>query len=698
MTGLGIWYYLKLYKNWIISILIFTIIFWTAMYLSYVTTYHLLEVDKPLILFLADSFSYAFFIYGVATLLGVLLISLVRLAGFFRQKDIEILLQTKTHELKGIIEETEEVLTARQRIIHEAPMGVFMTHKHQILYANEWMFDVWGYNKQNEKISGIENFFTSVNEILVLERKAIAALKKQKIFSVQTAIENGLKQKIFIQLYVHAIDLKKPEKGLVWFLQDTTPEMKNIELETYYQTVFRVMSILHSADENNMSEDDILHQLLDEVLGIYGLKTGFYFKYENKSLKFAFLSGEDSYFPNHPNSIDLEDKKLGVAAIVKAALTRKGFVYNQIDGIDYYRQNLGRKNSPQVKSTLAFPVIVNNKVEGVVSLYAYEPGFFTDSLVFRLQQLNTEICKNLGNIRARRKARESIHRYEECLRGQIHELETNKKIMQRQASEVNAMIGDLILARDAAEKASRSKTEFLANISHELRTPLNAILGFSEAMEQETFGKIENKQYKDYIGYILESGRHLLSLINDVLDLSCVEVGRHKMNEEDIKVIPVVEDVVSIIARYPGGDKRQIKVKTDAQGIILHADERSFKQVFLNVLSNAVKFTKDKGHIDVLLSQTTKGELQIEVKDDGVGIPKDKIGDLFQPFSQVENIMTREHEGSGLGLVLIKKLVELHGGRVWIESAFGKGTSVFLVFPKSRVKVVKKAVKTRIKK
>lgn len=697
MTGLGIWYYLKLYKNWIISILIFTIIFWTAMYLSYVTTYHLLEMDKPLILFLADSFSYALFIYGVAALLGVLLISLVRLAGFFRQKDIEILLQTKTHELKGIIEETEDVLTARQKIIHEAPLGVFMTHKHQILYANEWMYQSWGYSEKSERISGIENFFSSVDEVLVLERKVLNALKKQKSFSVQTALENGLKQKVFVEFHVYALEPKKPERGLVWFLSDMTAEIKNIELETYYQTVFRVMSILHAADENNMSENDILRQLLDEVLGIYGLRTGFYFKYEDKKLNFAFLSGEDSYFPNHPNVIDLSDPQFEVAAIVKAVLSRKGFVYNDIEKIEYYRQNLGRTNSPQVKSTFAFPIIINNKVEGVVSLYAYATGFFTDSLVFRLQQLNTEICKNLGNIRTKHKAKESIHRYEECLRGQIHELETNKKIMQRQASEVNAMIGDLILARDSAEKANRSKTEFLANISHELRTPLNAILGFSEAMEQETFGKIGNKQYKDYIGYILESGRHLLSLINDVLDLSCVEVGRHKMNEEDINVIPVVEDVVSIIARYPGGDKRHIKVKADEKGIVLHADERSFKQVFLNVLSNAVKFTREEGHINVLLGLTPKGDLQIEVKDDGVGIPKDKIGDLFQPFSQVENIMTREHDGSGLGLVLIKKLVELHGGHVWIESVEGKGTSVFLLFPKARIKLVK-SVKTRVKK
>lgn len=685
MVWMGIGYYLRLYKNWIISVLIFTILFWVTAYLSYVSTFHLLKVDKPLIMFLADSFSYTLFIYGVATLLGVFLVSLVRLVGFFRQRDIELLLQSKTRELTEEIKDTEETLQTRQSILNEVPIGIFMTQFHQILYANEWMYVSWGYDDKKEKTEGVQNFFTSVKEFLELEKRAVTALGKQKSFGVQAALTNGVGQKVFVQLTAYSLKPKSPKKGMVWFLQDMSQEMKNIELETYYQTVFRVMSILHIADEHNMSEEDILRQLLDEIIGIYGLKTGFYFRYDDKMLKFSFLAGEDSDFPNHPDVIDLSSPKMATAAIVKAVLSRKGFVYNDIQGMDYYRQNLARKNNPAVKSTFSFPIIINNKVEGVVSLYAYETGFFTDSLVFRLQQLNAEICKNIANIRARRKATESIRRYEECLRGQIHELETNKKIMQRQAGEVNAMIGDLILARDTAEKASRSKTEFLANISHELRTPLNAILGFSEAIEQETFGPLRNKQYKDYVGYILTSGRHLLSLINDVLDLSCVEVGRHKMNDEDVKIIPVVKDVISVISRYPGGDKRHITVESNVKEIILHADERSFKQIFLNVLSNAVKFTPENGKIDVNLTITDKGELEIKVHDNGVGIPKDKIGDLFQPFSQVENIMTREHEGSGLGLVLIKKLVELHQGRVWIQSDEGKGTTVFIVFPKARV-------------
>ncbi|MGN1063363.1 MAG: ATP-binding protein, partial [Alphaproteobacteria bacterium] len=407
--------------------------------------------------------------------------------------------------------------------------------------------------------------------------------------------------------------------------------------------------------------------------------------YTDKKLDCVFSAGEDKFFPDRPMNMDLSEKEVRETAAAKAVLNKHGYVYTDLTGIPYYQKYFTRQNKKMIKSTFAYPMIVNGKVEGVISLYGYENNTFTDSLLFRIEQLNAEICKNLSNIRARRKAKEAIHQYEECLRTQIHELETNKKIMQRQAGEVNAMIGDLILARDAAEKANRTKTEFLANISHELRTPLNAILGFSEAIESETFGPIENKQYKDYIGYISTSGKHLLSLINDVLDLSCVEVGRHKMNEERIQVIPLIQDVISVITRYPGGDKRHITVTPKKSNIVLLADERSFKQILLNVLSNAIKFTQENGKIKISVGLTDKKELMITVTDNGVGIPKNKIGDLFQPFAQVENIMTREHEGSGLGLVLIRKLIELHGGRVWIESEEGKGTSVFLVFPKSRV-------------
>lgn len=685
MTSKDFLYYIKYYKNWIISFFIFTILFFTSVFLSYFGSLHLLNVNKPLLTFFAESISYTLFIYMMAMLLGIVLVALVRLIGFFRKKDIEILLEVKTQFLKEEIGQATAKLQRNDKMLSEMPIGVFMTVGNRVVYANEWMRRLW--DDENLVLPcNKQKLFMPYREFVALEKKVILALMQRRRFTSQLSLENKQGHKMLFQVTTYGNKFKDPKKGIIWFFQDASVEMKNVELETYYQTVFRVMSILHTAEEKGTPEKEILQQLLDEVIGVYGIKTAFYWRYLDKKLHFVFAAGEERSFPHRPQIIDLNDKANAGDAAVKAVLTKRGCMCNDLMNDKYYKQYFVRKaNKKQVKSNLCIPLIINDKVEGIISLWAYETGVFYDSFRFRLQQLTFEICRRLADIRARRKAKDAIHHYEECLRTQIHELESNKKIMQRQASEVNAMVGDLIVARDAAEKANRVKTEFLANISHELRTPLNAILGFSEAIENETFGPLENKQYKDYIGYITTSGKHLLSLINDVLDLSRVEVGKQKMNDEEFKVWSVLTDVLSVIARYPGGDKRRITVKPKTSDLKLVADERSFKQIMLNVLSNAVKFTQDNGTINISIGLTPKDDLQIEVADNGIGIPKNKMRDLFQPFSQVENVLTREHEGSGLGLTLIRKLMELHGGRVWIESEEGKGSTVFLLFPKSRV-------------
>ena len=678
-------YYVRYYKNWIISFFIFTVLFFTSVFLSYFSSLHLLNVNKPLLAFFAESLSYTLFIYMMAMLLGIVLVVLVRLIGFFRKKDIEILLEVKTQFLKEEIEQVSAKLQQNDKMFSEIPLGIFMTIGNRVVYANDWIRRFWAEENLVLPIDK-QKLFVPLREFTALEKKVILALMHQRRFSSQISLENKMGVKTLFQVTAYGNKFKDPKKGIIWFFQDASLEMKNVELETYYQTVFRVMSILHIAEEKGTPEKEILQQLLNEIIGVYGIKTAFYWKYLDKKLHFVFAAGEERSFPHRPQLIDLNDKENAGDAAVKAVLSKRACLCNDLMNDKYYKHYFVRKaNKKQVKSNLCIPLIINDKVEGIISLWGYETGMFYDSFKFRLQQLTFEICRRLADIRARRKAKEAIHHYEECLRTQIHELETNKKIMQRQASEVNAMIGDLIMARDAAEKANRVKTEFLANISHELRTPLNAILGFSEAIENETFGPIENQQYKDYIGYITTSGKHLLSLINDVLDLSRVEVGKQKMNDEELKIWPVLNDVLSVIERYPGGDKRYITIKPKKSDLMLLADERSFKQIMLNVLSNAVKFTQDNGKIDIFIELTDKKELQIKVSDNGIGIPKDKMSILFHPFSQVENVMTREHEGSGLGLTLIRKLMELHGGRVWIESEEGKGSSVFLLFPKSRV-------------
>ncbi|MBR4927324.1 MAG: hypothetical protein IKY98_03245, partial [Alphaproteobacteria bacterium] len=618
--------------------------------------------------------------------LGILLVSSVWLIGFFRKKDLEVLLKIRTTDLKEELGNTLERLKKCRHIVEESPIGILFTHSSKVLFANDYLQKILKVSIKEFPCTTRKLFGTS-KEFFKFEQKALVALTRKNKFSGRVYLEGKAGGKHAFLVTAQAIKTKYSRKEIFWFFQDAAADVKNVELETYYQMVFRVLSVLHLADENMISEEEIIKMLLKEVISVFGIKTGVYFKCDKNLLKLVLSVGDIRPFDKRVSIAHLDNKADRDRIVVQAALTQKGCVYNDVMSVPYYKKNLKTKiKKRMIASMFAFPVIIDGQLDGVICLHSQQLNGFTDNLVFRVQQLNDEICKNLANIRLRREAQVAIHQYEECLRDQIHELENNKKIMQRQAKEMHAMVADLILARDNSEAANKAKTEFLANVSHELRTPLNAILGFSETIENETFGPLANKQYKDYIKYISASGKHLLSLINDVLDLARVEEGRQTLIDEEVSLGPLLENVVSLIRRYPGGDKRKIIIDPKLNDIVLKVDARSMKQIMLNVLSNAVKFTSDKnGKIKIGCEWNDKKDLIVFITDNGIGVPEDKMPVLFEPFVQAENAMTREHDGTGLGLALVRRLIEMHGGHVWAESAEDKGTTLYLELPKKRV-------------
>lgn len=222
------------------------------------------------------------------------------------------------------------------------------------------------------------------------------------------------------------------------------------------------------------------------------------------------------------------------------------------------------------------------------------------------------------------------------------------------------------------EQASRSKSEFLATMSHELRTPLNAILGFGELLEAESFGSLNEKQ-KKFTANILTAGRHLLTLINDILDITRVESGKMEWERELIDLPALFTSAVNLLKEKASQNGLKISLNIAAGLSRYVGDERKIKQIIYNLLSNAVKFTPSGGQvgIDVALEE---GRLQVEVWDTGIGIPEDKRQAVFEPFYQVDNYLTRKQQGTGLGLALVKKMVELSGGRIWVTDGPGKAT------------------------
>lgn len=257
----------------------------------------------------------------------------------------------------------------------------------------------------------------------------------------------------------------------------------------------------------------------------------------------------------------------------------------------------------------------------------------------------------------------------------VQEVEERKRVEEAlRESETN-----LISAKNSAEAASRAKTDFLANMSHELRTPLNAIIGFSQSMKAEIFGPVGDDRYKSYLDDIDQSGQHLLHLINDILDVSAIEAGKLKLNVGPVNVDGLVEAVIHIVSQRAAGRSVALNVVHQTNAI-LQADDLRIRQVLVNLLVNAIKYGREGGTVTLTTALTDSGFYEFSVADSGDGMAKDAIAKAMEPFERLKNRESSQ-EGTGLGLPLSLRLVELHGGTMSIDSRVGEGTTVRVLFP-----------------
>ena len=241
------------------------------------------------------------------------------------------------------------------------------------------------------------------------------------------------------------------------------------------------------------------------------------------------------------------------------------------------------------------------------------------------------------------------------------------------------------LFRELADKSrqlevtSQHKSEFLANMSHELRTPLNAIIGFSEVLSEKMFGELNEKQ-EEYLKDIHASGTHLLSLINDILDLSKIEAGRMELELSEFHLPTALDSALTLVRERAGRRGIALQINVDSRVGQIQADERKVRQVVLNLLSNAIKFTPEGGRIEVR-AERVDGHVEVSVIDTGIGIASDDHDAVFEEFRQVGTDYAKKHEGTGLGLALSRKFVELHGGRIWLKSRPGEGSTFTFTIP-----------------
>ncbi len=323
------------------------------------------------------------------------------------------------------------------------------------------------------------------------------------------------------------------------------------------------------------------------------------------------------------------------------------------------------------RSSAAFPILLGDSVAGVFTVYAAEPGFFDQQIVELLSEIVSDVSVALEGMEAesrRLQAEASLHAREQ----QILQLnESLERRVEERTAELARVAAELEIRKQEAERANRMKTEFLARMSHELRTPLNAILGYSDLLNEEPEGPLPPR-YKRFARNIQEGARHLLQIVNDVLDLSRIEAGRIDLQREMFNCSAAVDEVLSVINPLANIKKIRIANKIP-DGVWIDADRIRFKQIFYNLLSNAVKFTPEKGRVWIELSRIG-GEKWFSVRDTGRGIPLSEKEAIFDEFHQVAAQPGSIQEGAGLGLAITRRLAELHGGSIRVESVEGEGS------------------------
>ena len=305
------------------------------------------------------------------------------------------------------------------------------------------------------------------------------------------------------------------------------------------------------------------------------------------------------------------------------------------------------------RSVVVVPLLRHDEAVGALGVNRREPGGFTDDEITLLQTFADQAVIAIENAR---------------LLTELH----------ARTAELTQSVGEIEDKSRQLEAASRHKSEFLANMSHELRTPLNAIIGFSEVLTERMFGELNDKQ-DEYLKDISTSGQHLLSLINDILDLSKIEAGRMELEPADFDLPGAIDNALILVRERAGRRGVALGRNVDERVGTIHADERKVKQVLLNLLSNALKFTPEGGRVDVGAA-VSDGLVEVSVADTGVGIAPEDQEAVFEEFRQV-GTADKKVEGTGLGLALSRKFIELHGGRIWVKSQVGTGSTFTFTIP-----------------
>ncbi|MEG3618763.1 ATP-binding protein [Magnetovibrio sp. PR-2] len=349
-------------------------------------------------------------------------------------------------------------------------------------------------------------------------------------------------------------------------------------------------------------------------------------------------------------------------------------------------ENVSRQAIDRIKRIETILWIVTLSILGIEAYFIFRPleGQLRQSLN-ELTQSNHELVTHLAASRRDREELSNAHKSLEQLNDHLEmRIDIRTRELSRELERHKQTEARLLHSKTELENANRAKSEFLANMSHELRTPLNAIIGFSNMLRTEVFGQLTNPKQREYIDDIHHSGNHLLELINDILDVSALEVGKIELHEDLIDMKEVAGRVLRIVMPHATTKGIRLLHHITTPFPKLGADERRVKQILINLLTNAIKFTPKGGTVELDFYQTLSGGIGFSISDTGIGMDAQELEHAMSMFGQVDSVFSRTEQGTGLGLPLCKGLVDLHGGNFQIKSHKGSGTHVSVHFPAER--------------
>ncbi|HEX5603099.1 MAG TPA: GAF domain-containing protein, partial [Pyrinomonadaceae bacterium] len=420
-------------------------------------------------------------------------------------------------------------------------------------------------------------------------------------------------------------------------LQERTREL----MESFEE--MKALGEVGQAVSSSLELETVLETIVSRAVDLSGTDAGVIYEYNEATQEFN-LRASHRMEPEAVEGLRAARIQLGEGATGQAAMTRSPVQVS--DTIELRERAVSRVrpilNRLGYRSLLTVPILREQQIMGGLTVWRRQVGEFEPEVVNLLQTFATQSALAIHNAR-----------------------------LFREIEEKSRQI----------EAANRHKSEFLANMSHELRTPLNAIIGFSEVLQEKLFGELNEKQ-AEYTSDILTSGQHLLSLINEILDLSKVEAGRMELELAPFDLPLAIDNARTFVRERAVKHGITLDVDVDERLGEYVGDERKIKQILLNLLSNAVKFTPEGGRINITANKTDNG-VEISVTDTGIGIPLAEQPTIFEEFRQVGGDYVHKKEGTGLGLTLAKKFVELHGGKIWLESEVGRGSTFTFILPES---------------